>query len=223
MGNEMQNGEVYISEQGTRTADGKLVGVHKRFGGQAKRLLEENWANGVQDGPYKSWSNLDGSPEEEGTYSAGKKVGTWKRWLNGYEMVIDYDGSNFVNPQYAGAFMQAAGIPPRYGSNLPLQEYRTDPEKLRYYVKEGLVDPKKKLDLGGQPAGDNFSSQYWTYAYVHAAPSALGALVERGADPKAIDSFERSRLHYCVASIARNGCSPEELQRLIGIGLAIDQ
>ncbi len=224
---ELENGEVVEIERGYRLKDGKFDGLHKRFSNDVRHLgqplLEETWVNGVQDGVYKTWSILDGSPEEEGTYAAGKKIGIWKRWLNGYEMVIDHDVGNFVNPQYSGAFMQAAGIAPRYSYNLPLQEYRTDAEKLRYYVKEGLVDPKKKIDLGGTPASDDFQSQYWTFAYVHASPSALSVLEELGADPKAIDSYERSRLHYCVISLQRNGCTVEEVQRLIGLGLAIDQ
>ena len=225
-GQEDKDGNVVIVQKGNRTKDGKFVGLHQTFSSDqrflGKPLLEETWVNGELDGPYKKWSNMDGSPEEEGTYKAGKKIGTWKRWYSGYETIIDYDIGNFVNPQYAGAFMQAAGIQDRYGSNMPLQEYRTDAEKIRYYVKEGLVDPKKKIALGGSQQ-EEFQSQYWTYAYVHAAASALPVLEELGADPKAIDSFERSRLHYCVASLARDWCSVDEVKRLIGLGLAVDQ
>jgi len=227
-GSEDKDGNVVITQKGFRTKDGKFVGLHQTFSTDlrflGRPLLEETWVDGALDGTYKTWSIVDGSPEQEGTYKAGKKIGTWKRWYNGHETVIDYDVGNFVNPQYAGAFMQAAGIVDRYSYNMPLQEYRTDPEKMRYYVKEGLVDPKKKIDLGnGMQQPDGFHSQYWTYAYVHAATSALPVLEELGADPKAVDSFNRSRLHYCVVSLARDWCNVDEMKRLIGLGVAVDQ
>lgn len=227
---ELENGDVVVTEQGNRLAppEGKngmfWVGEHKQFNNQGKPLLVETWANGQLDGPYEKW-DYNGNPEEKGTYKAGKKVGTWTRYLSGFATEYDYDADNYMNPQYAGVFMQAAGIQANAGTNTPLQDYKVDVEKIRYYVSEGLVDLKKRINLGGQSAqGQEFVTANWTSPYVRASRDALDLLVELGADPKAVDSYGRSRLHYCVISLMDNApCSPEEMQRLLGLGIAADQ
>ncbi len=227
---ELENGDVVVTETGTTVAEGvdkqnqrHWDGAHKQFNSDGKPRVSEMWANGALNGPYERW-DVNGNPEETGTYAAGKKIGTWTRYYNGYGTAFDYDESNFMNPEYAGVFMQAAGIQTRGGNNTPLQEYRVDLEKLRYYVAEGLVDPKKKINLGGAQQGQEFVASSWTYPYVRASRAALDALVEVGADPKAVDSYGRSRLHYCVISLMGGNppCSAAEVQRLLGLGLAVD-
>jgi antitoxin component YwqK of YwqJK toxin-antitoxin module len=225
---ELENGDVVVTDQGTTRAAFTLDsgyqwdGVHKQFNMNGTPRLAENWVNGQLDGSYERW-DTNGKPEESGTYAAGKKVGIWMRYLNGFGTAFDYDASHFVNPDYAGPFMQAAGIQPNVGNNTPLQDYKVDLDKMRYYVSEGLVDPKKKINLGGQQ-GEEFVASWWTYPYVRASRGALDLLVELGADPKAIDSVGRSRLHYCVISLMNNAaCTPDEVQRLIGLGIAVDQ
>jgi antitoxin component YwqK of YwqJK toxin-antitoxin module len=227
---ELKNGDVVVTEQGNRLAPPQgqngmfWEGEHKQFTNEGKPLLVETWANGQLNGPYEKW-DYQGNPEEKGTYAAGKKVGTWTQYLSGFGTEYDYDESHYMDPKYAGVFMQAAGIPPNVAQNYPLQDYKVDLEKIKYYVSQGLVDLKKRIDLGGQrQQGQEFVSTYWTSPYVRASRGALDLLVELGADPKAADSFGRTRLHYCVISLMGNAaCSPEEVQRLLGLGIAADQ
>lgn len=230
---ELENGDVVVTETGTTVAppEGKSgmfwVGEHKRFNNaDGKPLLVETWVNGQLDGAYESHDYV-GDGGESGRYAAGKRVGLWVRTMNGGRTVTDYDESNFTNPQYAGPFMQAAGIEASGGATTyTLRDYKVDLDKIRYYVAEKLVDPTKKIDLGGggRQSDGSFSSTWWTYPYVRASTGALSLLVELGADPKAIDSFKRNRLHYCIYSILHPEiCSPAEVQRLIGLGLAADQ
>jgi antitoxin component YwqK of YwqJK toxin-antitoxin module len=226
---ELENGDVVVTEQGNLIPppEGKngmfWVGEHKQFNSNGKPLLVENWVDGKLDGPYEKW-DFQGNPEQKGTYAAGKKVGTWVRYLNGFGTEYDYDASHYMDPKYAGVFMQAAGIPPNVAQNYPLQDYKVDLEKIKYYAAQNLIDLKKRINLGGQQQGDEFVATYWTYPYVRASRGALDLLVELGADPKAADSSGRTRLHYCVVSLMGNAaCSPEEVQRLLGLGIAADQ
>jgi antitoxin component YwqK of YwqJK toxin-antitoxin module len=230
---ELENGEVVVTETGTTVAppEGKngmfWVGEHKRFNApDGKPLLVETWVNGQLDGPYET-HDFVGDGGESGTYAAGKRVGLWVRTMNGGRLVTDYDPNNFANPQYTGPFMQAAGIDPSGGgATQPGRDYKVDLDKLRYYVSEKLVDPTKKIDLGGggRSQDGTFSSNWWTYPYVRASTGALGLLVELGADPKAVDSSGNNRLNYCIYSITRPEiCSLAEVQRLLGLGLAADQ
>jgi ankyrin repeat protein len=226
---ELKNGEVVVTEQGNRLAPPQgqngmfWEGEHKQFTNEGKPLLVETWANGQLNGPYEKW-DYQGNPEEKGTYAAGKKVGTWTRYLSGFGTEYDYDESHYMDPKYAGVFMQAAGIPPNVAQNNPLQDYQVDLEKIKYYASQNLIDLKKRINLGGQPQDGEFVATYWTYPYVRASRGALDLLVELGADPKASDSFGRTRLHYCVISLMDAApCTPEEMQRLLGLGIAADK
>ncbi len=221
---EAQDGSVWVFAEGTRGEDGKLIGEHKKYHQNGKVALVEHWKDGELDGKYQTFDE-EGNVTADGSYAAGAKIGTWRTMNNGWETVQDYDLNNFVDLDYAGPFMQAAGLQPNnsgWYAKLPLAEFRVDLDKLRYYVTESLVDPKKKLNNG--PAPNPFVSSSWTYPYVRASRAALDTLVELGADPKAVDSDNRSRLHHCMFSLADNGvCNVAEVKRLIDLGLPVDQ
>ena len=220
---ELKNGDVVVTEEGVHPQGGGWEGEHKRYYNDGKPQLVETWANGKLNGPYKSWDQ-NGVLAESGTYADGNKVGLWETIDSGYDIFTDYDANNFINPSYADAFMQAIGLQVTNGwaSKMALREFRIDPEKIKYYVSQGLVDPKKKLNQ--TPTNPFAGSQTWTYPYVRASRGALDLLVELGADPKAIDSDRRSRLHYCVYSLYDpNLCSAEEIKRLLGLGLDVNQ
>jgi len=222
-GVELENGDVVVIDEGVHPQGGGWEGEHKRYYNDGKPQIVETWKNGKLDGPYKAWDQK-GTLTESGTYAAGTKVGLWETNNNGYQLFTDYDAANFVDPKYADAFMQAIGLQFTNGwaSKMPLKEFRVDPEKIKYYVSQGLVDPKKKINQ--TPTNPFAGSQAWTYAYVRASHGALDLLVELGADPKAIDSDRRSRLHYCIYSLYdANACSVDELKRLIGLGLDVNQ
>lgn len=221
---EMDDGSIWVSEEGFRTEAGKWEGEHRRYHQNGNLSLVEHWKDGALDGSYEEW-DAAGTRIVTGHYAAGERVGTWITVNNGYTTVQDYDVTNFANLDYAGPFMQAAGIQPSnsgWGAKLPLKDYRVDAEKIRYYVTEGLIDPRKKLHVGNAPTP--FVSTIWTYPYIHASRGALDTLVELGADPKAVDSDKRSRLHHCIFSLDSAGvCSVAEIKRLIDLGLAVDE
>src|SRR5262249_38405298 len=105
-----------------------------------------------------------------------------------------------------------------------LQDYKVDLEKIKYYASQNLIDLKKRINLGGPAQDREFVATYWTSPYVRASRGALDLLVELGADPKAADSFRRTRLHYCAISLMDAApCTPEEMQRLLGLGIAPDE
>jgi antitoxin component YwqK of YwqJK toxin-antitoxin module len=217
---ELKNGDVVVTEQGTHPQGGGWDGEHKRFYPDGKPQFVENWVNGKRNGPFQAWDQ-DGVLAETGQYADGQKVGTWTTMNNGFEVVYDYDPGHFIDAKYVDAFMQAAGIQPASGwaAKAPLREFKVDLEKIKYYVSQGLVDPKKKINQGAV-SGDQFASSGWTFPYVRASQGALATLVELGADPKAIDSDKRTRLFYCVYSLYdANACSTQEIQRLLGLGL----
>jgi ankyrin repeat protein len=116
--------------------------------------------------------------------------------------------------------MQAAGIDPneQYGR---LADYQVDAAAIKSLVEQGQVDVKKKLDVSRTPSSE-FKTRDWTYPYVRASRAATSLLRELGADPKAIDSNQRSRLHYCVNSLYQT-CNPEDVAELIGLGLDVKQ
>jgi antitoxin component YwqK of YwqJK toxin-antitoxin module len=216
---ELPNGEVVLIEEGTRVESGGLDGVHRSFFPDGKPMIVENWKDGQLDGIYEKYL-ADGTLAESGQHAAGKKVGEWRQRLGQEEFLWDYDPANFVSPEHAGPFMQAAGIDPdeQYGL---LVEYQVDTAKIGELVKQGLVDVKKKLDVSRTPSSE-FKTRNWTYPYVRASRAATALLRELGADPKAIDSSQRSRLHYCLNSLHRT-CSQEDVQQLIALGLDVKQ
>ncbi len=204
---ELASGEVVLIEEGTRLESGQLDGAHRSFFADGKPMIVENWKDGQLDGTYEKYA-ADGTLAESGRYEAGKKIGEWRQRLGREEIVWDHDPANFVSPEFAGPFMQAAGIDPdeQYGL---LVEYQVDAAKLSELVEQGRVDPKKKLDVSRTPTSE-FKTRNWTYPYVRASRAATALLRELGADPKAIDSSQRSRLHYCVNSLHRT-CSPADV------------
>jgi antitoxin component YwqK of YwqJK toxin-antitoxin module len=221
---ELQNGDVVVIDEGVHPEGGGWEGEHKRYYNDGKPQLVETWAKGKLNGPYQAWDQA-GVLTETGAYADGKKIGIWTTLNSGFEVVYDYDPTHFVDPKYAGAFMQAAGIQPTNGwaAKTPLREYKVDLEKIQYYVAQGLVDPKKKIDVGAV-SGDQFASIAWTYPYIRASRGALDTLVQLGADPKAIDSDKRSRMFYCIYALSDpSACSTQEIQRLLGLGLDAKQ
>ncbi len=216
---ELEDGNTALTEEGTRVEGGLLDGEHKSYSPDGKPMLVESWADGKQNGPYERW-NAYGQLLEAGRYDAGRKVGTWVVQLGDVRQLWIYDPDEFTNPEYAGAFMAAAGIEANaYGQ---LREYQVDLEKIDYYLKQGLVDAKKKINLSTTPYRE-FQTKDWTAPYVTASRGALAKLREIGADPKAIDSSQRSRLHYCVQGLHTGGCSAEELKELLALGLDAKQ
>jgi hypothetical protein len=160
---------------------------------------------------------MDGTLEESGQFRADARSGTWmlERSGMGFRKYESYDEGEFANPEYAGPFMQAAGID---ASGQLLREYQVDLEKIDYYVKQGLVDPKKKINVSTGRTNP-FKADAWTYPYVVASRGALAKLVEVGADPKAVDSWHRQRVHYCVMTLFDGPCSVPELEALLALGL----
>lgn len=212
------NPKPVLTEEGTIREGGGWEGVHKQYFTNGKPRLEERWAAGVLDGPYKTWKE-DGEPFESGTYAAGNKVGTWVVNQGSRETTTEYDASLFVDPRYAQAFMTAAGI--YISTGTALNNARADEERFRYFIDEGLVDVRKRLNLlPGQP-GQPFSATRWTYPVVLAASPLLPLLVERGADLKAADSEGRTRLFYCIYSLgADRFCNGAEAKRLVSLGIS---
>ena len=217
---ELTSGEVVVIEEGVHPEGGGWEGEHKRFYTNGKPQIVETYSGKKFNGPYKAW-NQNGELVESGAYADGQKTGLWTKLDNGTQYTTDYDQSHFADVKYVDAFMQAAGIQPAqsWAAKSPLREFKVDLEKIKYYVSQGLVDPKKKLDLSRIQEAQ-FQSTDWTYAYIRASRGALDLLVELGADPKAIDSSGRNRINYCVYSLSDpNACSPAEIQRLIGLGV----
>jgi antitoxin component YwqK of YwqJK toxin-antitoxin module len=216
-----------LTEEATTAEGGGYVGERKTYFAENGKPAEvQFWKDGKLDGEYKRFA-ATGELEEGGTYQAGQRVGVWTRSLNGYQNLYDYDLSHFIDPEYAAPFAQAAGID-LSGSGAamtPLREYKVDLEKVKYYVSKGLVDPKKKLWIGQVPPDTkDFAIAFWSYPYVRASKGALDTLAQLGADPKAVDSENRSRLFYCIYSLADpNQCSAAELKRLIDLGLDVKQ
>lgn len=217
------DGASVLVEEGNRLASGQWQGVHRRFHPDGRPAQEEHWENGERQGPSQRW-DTDGVLVESGEYRAGKRAGTWVHRSSNVVTYRDYDPANFVNPDYQTPFTQAAGIFfNRHADRQELPASRVDVERLEYYVKEGLVDLRHKLNFDEIPRGD-FSSSVWTYAYVRAAPAALETLERLGVDPRAVDSWQRSRLHYCIHSLDRPElCTPEEIERLLRLGLDVRQ
>jgi hypothetical protein len=216
---EQANGETTLIEEGTRTAGGQLDGVHRTFSPDGKPMLVESWKDGQLDGTYEKYV-ADGTLAESGRYEAGKRVGEWRQRLGRDEVLWDYDPANFIAADSAGPLMQAAGIDPdeQYGR---LVEYQVDAAKITELVKQGGVDLKKKLDVSRTPSAE-FKTRNWTYPYVRASRAATPLLRELGADPKASDSNQRSRLHYCLNSLYQT-CNPADVEELIALGLDVKQ
>jgi antitoxin component YwqK of YwqJK toxin-antitoxin module len=215
---ELANGETALTQEGQRLENRAWDGEHKVYNPtNGKLTLLESWKDAKQDGEYKRWSPT-GELQEEGRYEAGVKVGIWMNMLGDVKQLWDHDPSNFMDQEYAGAFMQAAGIDPP-GQSM-LQDYQVDLEKLDYYVKQGRVDPTKKINFDTNTRYNEWKSHIWTYPYVRASRGALAKLRELGADPKATDSDSQSRLHHCViALVAGAACTTAELKELLDLGL----
>jgi antitoxin component YwqK of YwqJK toxin-antitoxin module len=212
------NPKTALAEEGTTREGGGWDGVHRQFFPNGKPTLDERWAAGVLDGPYRTWKE-DGEPLESGTYQAGTKVGTWVVNQGGREAVTEYDGSLFVDHRYAQAFMTAAGI--YISTGTALNNARADEERVRYFIDQKLVDASKRLNLAPVQPGRPFSTTRWTYPAVLAASPLLPLLVEHGADLEAADSEGRTRLFYCIYSLgADRFCNGAEAKRLIALGIA---
>ncbi len=218
---ELDNGEVVLNQEGDRLESRHWDGEHKVYGTDGKLTLLESWKDAKQDGDYKRWSP-NGRLEESGRYEAGNKVGLWTFMLGDNQQLWDYDAKNFMDQEYAAAFMQAAGIEPP-GQSGVLQEYQVDLEKLEYYVKEGRVDPTRKINFDTNTRYNEWKSHLWTYPYVRASSGALAKLRELGADPKATDSEQRSRLHYCISSMYHGTCTTADVKALLELGLDAKQ
>lgn len=214
---EVANGEVVLIEEGTRVESGQLDGVHRSYFPDAKPMVVENWKDGQLDGAYEKYDS-GGTLAESGRYEAGRRVGEWRQRLGREELLWDYDPDNFIAAEFAGPFMHAAGIDPdeQYGR---LVEYQVDAAKITELVGQGRVDVTKKLDVSRTPSSE-FKTRNWTYPYVRASRAATALLRELGADPKATDSNQRSRLHYCVNSLYQT-CGPEDIKELIALGLDV--
>ena len=221
---EVKNGNPVLVEEGARVESGQLDGEHRMYDANGTVVLVENWSNATQNGDYKRL-NANGSIAEAGRYENGKKTGTWiVSYGNNVNQYWDYDPADFNKQEYVAAFMQAAGIEATGQSGPPiLRDYQVDADKIRYYVKQGLVDPKKKLNLDINTRYNEFKSHIWTYPYVQASRDALPVLIELGADPKAIDSNNRTRLHYCVESLYQGTCTAADIKQLLALGIDANQ
>jgi ankyrin repeat protein len=58
---------------------------------------------------------------------------------------------------------------------------------------------------------------------VQASRDALPVLIELGADPKAIDPNNRTRLHYCVESLYQGTCTADDIKQLLALGIDANQ
>ncbi|MGE0624132.1 MAG: hypothetical protein AB7I04_05265 [Pseudomonadales bacterium] len=208
-----------LTFEGTTAEGGGYVGAKKTYhlNGQLGQL--ENWKDGALDGEYASYYD-DGSVQEQGTYRAGQKIGTWVAVSQyGNRVLTEYDATKFADPNYAQPFMAAIGSQPAR-PQWPLADRPIDADKARYYIDEKLIDITRPINLTQQNQGQPFMSTRWTYPYVEASPRALALLEELGADPKAEDSGGHTRLHYCLYSLgSAKLCSVPEIQRLLGLGL----
>ena len=216
-------GKRQLAEEGARVASGHLDGEHKVYNDEGELIQLESWSGEKLHGDFKRM-NPNGVVQEAGRYENGEKVGTWMVafGVDSYRY-WDYDPASFNKQEYVGAFMQAAGIDtPTEGGGI-LRTYQIDPEKIRYYVTQGLVDPKKKLNLDVHSNYKTFQSHIWTYPAVQASRDALPVLIELGADPKAIDSNQRTRLHYCIDSLYQGTCTPDDIKQLISLGIDVKQ
>ena len=146
---ELDNGEVVLTNEYTTSEKGN-EGVRKTYHLNGKPSAEENFKAGKLHGESKRWDE-NGELVESGMYADGKKVGLWKTGNMGYRQQTDFDAANFVQRDYVQPFMAAAGIQASGGGMYrnPIRQFQVDPEKIRYYVAEGLVDLKKKLPLDG--------------------------------------------------------------------------
>jgi len=216
---ETGDGSVYLSEEGALAADGFLEGEHKQYAPDGTVLLIEHWQNGKQDGDYRRM-NPNGSVAEAGRFEAGQHKGIWVKSYGDFnDHYIDYDPEDFNKQEYVAPFLQAAGIEASGNQARFLRDYQVDPEKLKYYVQQGLIDPKKALNLDVYTRYNEFQSKDWTYPYIRASRAALPVLLELGADPKARDAMQRTRLHYCVDSLYQGGCNAADIQQMIALGI----
>lgn len=223
---DLGNGEVVLVEEGLRGEDGQWQGEYRTWHANGQQASLETWRDGAREGLAQKW-NEDGVLTEEGSYRAGQQIGVWSTYFPGGSLVQrDYDESNFVDAQYTQAFQQAAGISPGGYGRPMLQKLRFDRDKIDYYVKQGLVDPKKKLNLDRSTRlpGAPFSSISWTYPFIRATPEAAAFLLSLGADPQARDSEQRTRLHHCIYSLRDPSlCAAADVERLLGLGLSPTQ
>jgi antitoxin component YwqK of YwqJK toxin-antitoxin module/ankyrin repeat protein len=219
----LEGGERILAEEGQRDEKGQLLGEHKVYDAKGEVLQFENWNDGKMHGEYKRLSP-DGSVHESGRYENGEKAGTWMQSFGGdVYQVWDYEPENFTKQEYVSPFLQAAGIPETTEGGGVLGNYVVDADKIRYYVTQGLVDVKKKLNVDVRSNYQTFQSHIWTYPFIQASRDALPVLLELGADPKAIDSNLRTRLHYCIESLYQRICTPEDIQSLIALGIDVKQ
>ncbi len=219
----MQGGERILAEEGQRDGDGQLAGEHKLYNDKGEVVQSENWRDGKMHGEYERL-NPDGSIYEAGHYENGEKAGTWMVSFGGdVYQVWDYDLANFTKQEYVSPFLQAAGIPETTEGGGIVGNYVVDADKIRYYVSEGLVDVKKKFNVDVRSNYQTFQSHIWTYPFVQASRDALPVLLELGADPKAIDSNLRTRLHYCINSLYQRICTQDDIKSLIDLGIDVRQ
>lgn len=215
----LEGGERILAEEGQRNDEGQLEGEHKFYNAKGEVTQSENWKDGKMHGEYKRL-NPNGGVAEAGRYENGEKAGTWtESFGGGTYRVWDYDPANFTKQEYVSPFMQAAGIPETTEGGGVVGNYVVDADKMRYYVTQGLVDVKKKFNVDVRSNYQAFQSHIWTYPFIQASRDALPVLQELGADPKAIDSNLRTRLHYCVDALYQRTCTAEDIKYLIELGL----
>ncbi len=210
-----------LVEEGTTVEGDGWEGVHKQYYLNGSPKLEEHWVAGALDGTYRTWKE-DGTSLETGTYQAGNKMGTWVVNQGTRDQVTEYDESLFIDSRYSAPFMSAAGI--YIGAATALNNARPDLDKARYFIDEGLVDVKKRLNLLQPQPGIPFSTNRWTYPYILASSEVLPLLIEQGADPKSADSEGRTRLFFCIYSLgADRFCNAADAKQMIETGIPVNQ
>lgn len=187
--------------------------IHQQTSSGGEWYLAEKgtYVNGELDGAYTSFAS-DGSVEASGRFEKGARTGDWQ--LDG--RVIVFGTESFLNLEHQDAFMRTAGY--RRGYNVDWRRTGADVKALGYYVKEGLVDPGKRIVTARYP---NFHDavRNWSYPVIEASESGFEALaVLPGVDPGVQDGNGQTRLHKCVVRMIRDGsCSAAHYHKLVGL------
>ena len=201
---ELAAGDTVLTEEGTRAESGHLVGAHRSFYADGKPMLVEHWKDEQLDGDYERY-NADGTLIESGRHAAGKKVGDWRLRLgrdeSSWTTTPTTSSAPSTRERHAGrrhrprrAVRGAGGLSDRCGEDHRLrpagsggreEEAQREPHALQRVPDEELDLPVRARVARGD-----------------------SALRELGADPKAIDSSQRSRLHYCINSLFST-CGPK--------------
>jgi hypothetical protein len=78
------NGELERSRKELTTEDGLVLWVESRFDAGGHRIERRQYENGTLQGPQRTW-DAAGTLRSAGTYSGGKKHGSWMYWSEGGE------------------------------------------------------------------------------------------------------------------------------------------